>query len=147
MSSNLERLLYELCDRDDVQLSSLMKQLYEKGYYKIGGNALDKLQSMMWGGYASTEETMTTIRDTFQRTGYTMDPHTAVGKWVYDEYRKETGDDTITILASTASPFKFPGDVLEALMLNPSGNKDDEVQLLSQLAGRPECLYPNLCKD
>ena len=80
---------------------------------------------MMWGGYASLEETMISIRDTFKRTGYTMDPHTAVGKWVYDEYRKETGDNTITILASTASPFKFPGDVLQALQLKPEGMNDD----------------------
>ncbi|HHU49927.1 MAG: threonine synthase [Caldicoprobacterales bacterium] len=149
VSSNLERLLYELCERDDAELNSLMEQLSEKGYYSIEGSMLKNLQSMLWGGYASVEETMESIRSTFRSTGYTMDPHTAVGKWVYNEYCRETGDYTVTILASTASPFKFPGDVLQALksesscfvgtagsdkLSKPSGTHVDEIQLLDQLA-------------
>ncbi|NLU35788.1 MAG: threonine synthase [Clostridiales bacterium] len=131
VSSNLERLLYELCDRDDKKLGSLMAKLNKEGYYSIDEAALKKLQSMMWGGYATEEQTLDSIGNTFKSTGYTMDPHTAVGKWVYDEYRRETGDDTVTVLASTASPFKFPGDVLNALEVEGS---DDEIELLNQLA-------------
>ncbi|HHY83058.1 MAG TPA: threonine synthase [Clostridiales bacterium] len=138
VSSNLERLLYDLSGRDDAQVRSWMEQLAEEGHYRIEGKALDKLQSEMWGGYASVGETLDSIRETFKKTGYTMDPHTAVGKWVYDSYRKETGDNTQTILVSTASPFKFPGDVLKALLeKSPS---EDEVQLpeiLAEVSGLP----------
>ena len=138
VSSNLERLLYELCNRDDAQVRDLMEQLSLNGYYKIEGSALDKLQSVMWGGYASVEETMTAIREAFNNTGYTMDPHTAVGKWVYDTYRRETGDNSQTILVSTASPFKFPADVLEAI--KGKSPEEDEVllpEILSEVCGMP----------
>ena len=143
VSSNLERLLYELVGRDDIQLNSFMNQLSENGYYKIEDKALESLQSIMWGGYANVKETMASIRETFHSTGYTMDPHTAVGKCVYDAYRKETGDGTVTLLVSTASPFKFPGDVLQALqscaantsgLSKPSNGDHDEIKLLEQLA-------------
>jgi len=139
VSSNLERLLYELCDRNDDQLTSLMVQLNENGFYSIDGNAFKKLQSIMWGGYANEDQTLASIRDTFRNTGYTIDPHTAVGKWVYDEYRRESGDDTVTVLASTASPFKFPRDVLEALEVKGS---DDEIQMLDQLAEATGLIIP-----
>jgi threonine synthase len=86
----------------------------------------------MWSSYATIEETECAIRDTHRKAGYTMDPHTAVGKWVYDEYRRETGDTTETILVSTASPFKFPGDVLKAI--SPATGSFSDTQLLEQLA-------------
>ena len=132
ISSNLERLLYELVDRDDSRVAFWMKELSESGRYRMGGKALDDLQSMMWSGYATVEETGESIRNTYEETGYTMDPHTAVGKWVYEEYRRETGDRTKTILVSTASPFKFAGDVLKAV--RPETESSDVVRLLEQLA-------------
>lgn len=152
VSSNLERLLYELGGRDDVQLRRLMEQLMEQGYYKIEGKALETLQSIMWGGYASVEETLASIRDTFHDTGYTLDPHTAVGKCVYDAYCRETGDNRATLLVSTASPFKFPGDVLHALQTYAADRSDlsrpfdaghDAVQLLEQLAEVSGMPIPN----
>ena len=132
ISSNLERLLYELVDRDDSRVAFWMKELSESGRYRMEGKALDDLQSMMWSGYATVEETGESIRNTYEETGYTMDPHTAVGKWVYEEYRRETGDRTKTILVSTASPFKFAGDVLKAV--RPETESSDVVRLLEQLA-------------
>ena len=132
ISSNLERLLYELVDRDDSRVAFWMKELSESGRYRMEGKALDDLQSMMWSGYATVEETGESIRNTYEETGYTMDPHTAVGKWVYEEYRRETGDRTKTILVSTASPFKFAGDVLKAV--RPETESSDVVRFLEQLA-------------
>lgn len=146
VSSNLERLLYELAQRDDAQVKDWMKQLSYRGFYQIKGEALKRLQSDFWGGSASVEETMASIQDTYQKTGYVMDPHTAVGKWVYDSYRRETGDTDATILVSTASPFKFPADVLKAIQPGSSGSIDPshvhtkyteavyEIKLLEQLA-------------
>jgi threonine synthase len=132
ISSNLERLLYELVDHDDVQVTKLMQELSETGRYQVSGKTLDTLQSFMWSSYATVEGTECAIRDTHRKAGYTMDPHTAVGKRVYDEYRRETGDTTETILVSTASPFKFPGDVLRAI--SPATGSFSDTQLLEQLA-------------
>jgi threonine synthase len=132
MSSNLERLLYELTDHDDLRVAQWMKELSETGQYKLSGNTLKRLQSLIWSGYATVEQTKDAIRDTYEKTGYTLDPHTAVGKWVYDNYRRETGDTTETVLVSTASPFKFPGDVLEAI--SPEAAHSTDTQLLEQLA-------------
>ena len=132
ISSNLERLLYELVDHDDTQIIKWMKELSETGRYVVGGNPLNTLQSLMWSSYATVEQTEAAIRDTYEKTGYTLDPHTAVGKWVYDEYRKETGDMTETILVSTASPFKFPGDVVRAL--RPEADTSREIELLELLS-------------
>ncbi|MGI6539048.1 MAG: threonine synthase [Caldicoprobacterales bacterium] len=132
VSSNLERLLYEISGRSDAQVRKWMNELYEQGYYKVEGIGLKEIQSVLWGGYATEEETLTAIRETFLKTGYTMDTHTAVGKWVYDRYREETGDNKTAVLASTASPFKFPEDVLKAIQ------GDDfegyEIELLNKLA-------------
>ncbi len=118
ISSNLERLLYELSGRNDVQVNEWMKQLSENGYYKLEGAALEELQSIFWGGFATEQQTRDAISDTFKKNAYTLDPHTGVGKWVYDRYKEETGDNRITLLVSTASPFKFPGDVLQAIQDN-----------------------------
>ncbi|NLB41810.1 MAG: threonine synthase [Clostridiales bacterium] len=127
ISSNLERLLYELSGRDDVQVNDWMKQLSENGYYKLEGTALEELQSIFWGGFATEQQTRDAIYDTFKKSAYTMDPHTGVGKWVYDRYKEETGDKRVTLLVSTASPFKFPGDVLQALHGNgPKKNGTEE---------------------
>lgn len=142
ISSNLERLLYEISGRDDSQVNEWMKQLSENGYYKVEGRAFEELQSVFWGGYATEQQTCDAIHDTFNKTAYTMDPHTGVGKWVYDRYKEETGDDRTTLLVSTASPFKFPGDVLKAIqgkkvsgnMANEYNEKPDDLQILEQLS-------------
>ena len=132
ISSNLERLLFELVEHDDVQVNKWMQELSKMGQYCVEGKALKDLQATVCGGYATIQQTMRAIRETYQHSGYTMDPHTAVGKWVYDEYRRETGDITETILISTASPFKFPGDVLHAIQ--PDIGIEDEAQLLKRLS-------------
>lgn len=140
ISSNLERLLYELVDHDDLQINKWMKELSDTGRYVVSGSALNILQSLMWSSYATVEQTEAGIQDTYKKTGYTLDPHTAVGKWVYDEYRRETGDMTETILVSTASPYKFPGDVVRALQ--PEIDTSQEIELLELLSQISQMAIP-----
>jgi threonine synthase len=93
---------------------------------------LDELQSLFYGGYADRGETSRAIKKSFEKQGYLVDPHTAVGFHVLQEYREETGDSRPVALASTASPFKFNRGVLEALGRETSGR--DEFSLLRELS-------------
>ncbi len=123
ISSNLERLLYELVGRNPVWVSDWMKHLSTHGRYQIPRDALDQLQSLFYGGFADHQETSLAIREAYQKDGYLIDPHTAVGYSVLKKYREETGDTTPVVLASTASPFKFNRAVLEALGRDTSNKR------------------------
>jgi threonine synthase len=132
ISSNLERLLFELAGRQAAVVSAWMEKLADQGWYEIPADSLRRLQSFFYGGFADQQDTLQSIREAFEKQGYLMDPHTAVGYSVLQKYREETGDRTPALLASTASPFKFNRAVLEALGGNPSGK--DEFSLLKELA-------------
>ncbi|NLI60016.1 MAG: threonine synthase [Clostridiales bacterium] len=147
ISSNLERLLFELCDREHQQIEKWMGNLKESGKYVLDDQSLIKLQANLWGGFASEEETLKAIRETYHDYNYVMDPHTAVGKWVYDEYRKETKDTRKTMLVSTASPFKFPEDVLRAILGQQDIKDQDEFQVLETLASLSKMEIPIGLKD
>ncbi len=134
ISSNLERLLFELAGKQDGKVRAWMDDLKEKGVYKLDGETTSRLQDLFWGGYATEEQTMESIRKTYNEYGYVIDPHTAVGKWVYDDYRKKTKDRRKTILASTASPFKFAGDVLRSIVGEEAMKDKDEFMLLDMLS-------------
>jgi len=138
ISSNLERLLFELSTRNPALVSEWMGQLSEQGWYSIPADILKPLQGLFYGGFADQRETLSAIRTAFETQKYLMDPHTAVGYWVLQMYRQETGDETPALLTSTASPFKFNRAVLEALGRNP-GDKDEFILLqeLSELSGLP----------
>jgi threonine synthase len=114
ISSNLERLLFELTGRDPHMVSAMMKQLKETGTYDIGKMARHTLEADFWADWCGEEETKESIRQTFVNKGYLMDTHTAVAAAVYEKY-KRTGDSTKTVIVSTASPYKFPQDVLASL--------------------------------
>ena len=131
ISSNLERLLFELSGRNPVRVSEWMGKLNQQGLYTIPGEVLKRMQSLFTGGFADQQETLESIRLAFERHEYLMDPHTAVGYWVLQKYRQETGDRTPALLTSTASPFKFSRAVLEALGRNPGAR--DEFLLLQEL--------------
>jgi len=132
ISSNLERLLFELAERRSGMVREWMDRLAIQGWYAIPQEALDKLQSFFYGGFADRLETLRAIREAFERDGYLMDPHTAVGYNVLQRYREQTGDLSPTLLASTASPFKFNRAVLEALGRDPA--HQDEFSLLEELS-------------
>lgn len=137
VSSNLERLLFELVDRDEKQVAEWMQALKQNGRYEIGLEAAGKLRETFYAGYCDDDQTRQTIREVFEKTHYLMDPHTAVGQRVYKEYREKTGDDTMSVVLSTASPYKFGADVLFALTGEEQvGNEFEKAQALSQLTGR-----------
>jgi threonine synthase len=117
ISSNLERLLFELTGRNAQAVKEMMDRLKDDGAYAIDGVAKNALQDDFYADWCSEEETMACIRDTFLQKGYLVDTHTAVAAGVYQKYRS-TGDKTKTIVVSTASPYKFPEDVLRSLGAN-----------------------------
>ncbi len=114
ISSNLERLIYRVAGDDPEENARLMAALGGQGRYEITEKMQEKLQDF-YGGYAAEEETAATIRRIYGSCGYVIDPHTAVAATVYGKYVQETGDRTPTIIASTASPFKFTRSVMNAI--------------------------------
>ncbi len=132
ISSNLERFLYAISGSSDTTITSLMNDLKEKGVYEISDEMKDNMKNF-FGGYADDVTTIDAIRELYQTFNYTVDTHTAVAYQVYSDYVKKTGDNTQTLIASTASPFKFPRSVLEGLGEDVSSFNDFElVELLSK---------------
>lgn len=115
ISSNLERLLFELYDRDDRAVTRLMDDLKKTGRYELKEDLKEVLGQEFYADYATEEDTAHTIHEVFEQEHYLMDPHTAVAMHVYESYRRTSGDRTPTVVASTANPYKFTPDVLFAL--------------------------------
>ena len=115
ISSNLERLLYLLTGRDDAVIREWFGKLASEGKYEVSADVKAKLQEEFCGGFCDDEQTKATIHAIYEKYGYTCDTHTAVAVKVYNDYREATGDTTKTVIASTASPYKFSAAVLEAL--------------------------------
>ncbi|MCX5907843.1 MAG: threonine synthase, partial [Deltaproteobacteria bacterium] len=132
ISSNLERLLFELVDRKSGVVGEWMQRLAAPGTYTLEADGRARLQSLLYGGFAGPEETLEAIRAAFTQQGYMLDPHTAVGYHVLQKYREETGDPSPALLTSTASPLKFNRAVLQALGRTPA--VQDEFSLLKEVA-------------
>ena len=115
ISSNLERLIFEITGRDSDKVNALMTSLKEDGEYVIDLGVLRREFSVFDAGYADEEETMETIYNTFDEYGYLIDPHTSVAVSVYNNYYATTEDETPCVVLSTASPYKFAADVYEAV--------------------------------
>ena len=134
ISSNLERLIYRIADDDPQQNALLMAALSGEGRYEITEQMREKLQDF-YGGYATEEETAAAIRRIYESCGYVIDTHTAVAASVYEKYVGETGDRTPTVIASTASPFKFTRSVMNAIDQKYDSMTDFElVDELSRIA-------------
>lgn len=114
ISSNLERLIYRIAGDDAGKNTQLMESLSKAGSYEITEQMKTQL-SDFYGGYASEEETAKRIKEMYENTGYVIDTHTAVASAVYRKYAAKTGDKTVTVIASTASPFKFSRSVMHAI--------------------------------
>lgn len=137
ISSNLERLIYKIAGNDAEKNRNFMEQLGAEGKYEITEEMKEKLREF-YGNYANEEETAQTIRQVYEATGYVLDTHTAVGKAVYEKYKKETQDNTKTVIASTASPFKFTRSVMTAIDKKYEDMEDFQlVDELSELAKIP----------
>ena len=125
ISSNLERLLFELSGRDSAEVCAMMADLAKSGRYVLPAGAHAKLQTFMSGGWADEEQVSKQIAFTFREDKYLADPHTAVALNVHSNYARETGDTTPTVIASTASPYKFGKSVATALFGADADELDD----------------------
>ena len=144
ISSNLERLLYDLSGKDDAAVRGWMGDLNSKGRYHVGDTVLEKIRSLFWSDYTDNAGTVRTIKETFDRYGYLIDTHTAVGVSVYNKYRDNTGDRTPSIILSTASPYKFSGSVVKVLVGEEVADGKSEFDLLKVLAQVSGTIYRNL---
>ncbi len=135
ISSNLERLIFQIAGRDAEQTLALMKALSTKGEYDITSEMKAQMVDFI-GGYASEKEIADTIKKLYEDTGYVIDTHTAVAASVYNNYIINTGDTNKTIIASTASPYKFARSVMNAIDIKYDTLSDFElVDELSKIAG------------
>ncbi|MCI9313607.1 MAG: threonine synthase [Lachnospiraceae bacterium] len=114
ISSNLERLIYRIAGDDAQKNKELMEALGRTGSYEITEQMKEQLADF-YGNYADEKETSQQIRELYESTGYVLDTHTAVAGAVYQKYKTETKDDTATLIVSTASPFKFTRNVMNAI--------------------------------
>ena len=136
ISSNLERLLLAIT-QEDSEVRKYMEQLKETGRYEVSERVRDKIQRLFMGYCCDDAETQKVIGAIYKKFDYLIDPHTAVGFSALEQYRKETGDETPAIVASTASPFKFCDNVLSALGVTEQAEGLDILDQLSQVTGEP----------
>ena len=138
ISSNLERLIFRICENDPEANKALMASLTGNGKYDITPAMKEKLADF-YGGCATEEENFAGIAALYKSTGYVIDTHTGIGNAVYRRYKEETGDETPTVIASTASPYKFAKSVVGAI--DPAFTADDDfgyIARLKELSGVPE---------
>lgn len=144
ISSNLERLIYKIAGNDAVKNSELMKSLSSTGVYTITDEMKKRLEEFA-GGYATEPETAATIKRIYESDNYIIDTHTAVAATVYDKYVKETGDTTPTVIASTASPYKFTRSVMNAIDSEYDSKSDFE--LVDELSKLSKVKVPQAIED
>ena len=145
ISSNLERLIYRIAGNDAEKNAELMKSLSSNGKYEITEQMKKELNDF-YGNYTSEEETAAVIKALYEDTGYIIDTHTAVASGVYDKYKAATGDtETKTIIASTASPFKFTRSVMNAIDVKYDAWEDFE--LVDELSKIGNVAVPNAIEE
>ncbi|MEE1219389.1 MAG: threonine synthase [Ruminococcus sp.] len=115
VSSNLERLLYKLSGDSDEMTREWMNSLKSTGKYEVTDEVKAVIKDKFFGGFCDDAQTQQTIKNIFDNNGYLCDTHTAVAINVYEQYVASTGDNTPSVIASTASPYKFSKSVLEAV--------------------------------
>lgn len=131
ISSNLERLIYRISGDDAHKNGELMQALSGQGRYEITKEMRSQLADF-YGGYATEEETAATIRRIYEDCGYVIDTHTAVAACVYGKYMEDTQDAAKTVIASTASPFKFTRSVMDAI--DPKYDSMTDFELVDELS-------------
>lgn len=145
ISSNLERLIYRIAGNDAQKNAEFMKNLSAAGRYEVTEEMKAQL-SDFYGNYTSEQETAQEIKQLYEKTGYVIDTHTAVASNVYRKYKKETGDEeTKTIIASTASPFKFTRSVMNAIDSKYDSMTDFE--LVDELSRIGNVTVPNAIEE
>ena len=143
VSSNLERLLYLSCSCDADKDLEMMRKLSAEGKYEITAE-MKSFMSDFVGGYATEDEVHKRIRSLYEKTGYVVDTHTGVAAAVYEAYREKTGDASATVIASTASPYKFSKAVVGAITGNAEG---DDFEIIDRLSSLSNTDIPNAVKE
>ncbi len=143
ISSNLERLIYHIAGNDWAKTKELMEMLAVEGSYSITDDMKRELD-IFEGGYATENETAETIRRIYKQDGYVIDTHTAVAADVYDKYKKG-GDTATTVIASTASPYKFTRSVMTAI--DKSYDSPDDFELIDKLCEISKVSIPQAIED
>lgn len=144
ISSNLERLIYLSTGCDAKANQGLMEELSEKGSYTVTPEMKEKIKDF-YGGFATQTENAGEIRRVFQESGYLMDTHTGVASAVYRKYRETTGDKTKTVIASTASPYKFSHSVMEAIAGSQEGK--EEFALIDEMSALTKTEIPQAVEE
>ena len=135
ISSNLERLLFDLSEWNDTLIREYMAQLGRTGRYAVSHEIRERLQMLFYGGYCSEEDTAATIARLYRKHGYLIDTHTAVAAKVLEDYRRGSPGETPSIFVSTASPYKFCDSVLSAIGETPVENSLDRIGQLQSVTG------------
>lgn len=142
ISSNLERLLYHLSGENTDLVNKWFSSLKENGRYEVTPEVKEKISGLFYAGCCNDKETKAAIKDCFGSYSYLMDTHTAVAYKVYGDYKKSTGDNTKTVIASTANPYKFGAAVFEALGGINSGEGTDEFDIIEKLEAMTKTVIP-----
>ncbi len=144
ISSNLERLIYRIAGNDAEKNAALMAALSGQGKYEITAEMKEKLADF-YGNYATEKETAATIKALYEATGYVIDTHTAVAATVCNKYKAQTKDEAKTVIASTASPFKFTRSVMEAI--DEKYASMDDFALVDELSKLANVKVPNAIEE
>jgi len=144
ISSNLERLIYRIAGNNAAKNAELMASLKSEGKYKITDDMKAQLADF-YGNYATEAEDASTIKKIYEDCGYVIDTHTSVAATVYDKYRKETGDTTKTVIASTASPYKFTRSVMNAI--DSKYDSMGDFELVDELSKISNVKVPNAIEE
>lgn len=144
ISSNLERLIYKVAGEDSATNAALMASLAKEGKYDVTDEMKAQMADFV-GGYATEEETFAKIKALYEKCGYVIDTHTAVAAAAYDKYVQATGDDAVTVIASTASPYKFARSVMNAIDTKYDSMSDFE--LIDELCKISNVEVPNAIEE
>ena len=136
VSSNLERLLY-LMSFDTALVARLMRELNETGVYQVPQEMLQRIQAQFWAGCCDDAGAAAAIGKVWAKEHYLMDPHTASGWSVAEDYVNQTGDHRPMVVLSTASAYKFPAAVLCAIGGDRSGDEFDQMERLQEITAVP----------
>ena len=144
ISSNLERLIYLIAGADAAKNVEFMNDLKTNGVYKISEGMKEALGDFA-AGYASEAQVNERIRSLYEETGYVIDTHTAVASYVYEQYKEETKDERKTVIASTASPYKFMKSVMCAI--DESFKEKGELSMVEDLSKTAKVEVPTAVKE
>ena len=144
ISSNLERLIYRIAGNDAKKNAEMMQALTKDGSYQITAEMREQLTDF-YGNFADEKETADRIRSLYENTGYVLDTHTAVASAVYQKYVAVTKDETKTVIASTASPFKFTRSVMNAI--DPKYDAMEDFELVDELSKIGNVAVPNAIEE